>query len=123
MKSDLPTTSGADYATGSIVWLIDVCKISGYLLDLAHAYGGPKAKCLMRFGSRPEERGILANALVEHARTNSPGVEVVPPKGETKIVFEGTIVAPDGRDVPLRTVWKRRASLEMHFVSAIPLTR
>lgn len=92
-------------------------------MDLAHAYGGPKAKYLMRFGFRPEERGILANALVEHARTNSPGVEVVPPKGQAKIVFEGTIVAPDGRDMPLRTVWKRRAPLEMHFVSATPLTR
>lgn len=104
-------------------WLIDNRKISDYLLDLAHPYGGPKAKYLMRFGFTPEEPDILANALVEHARTNSPGVEILPPKGEPKIVFEGTVIAPDGRDMPLRTVWKRRAPFEMHFVSAIPLTR
>lgn len=123
MKSDLPEMPGADSAVAAVAWLIDNRKISEYLLDLTHPYGGPKAKYLMRFGFTPEEPDILANALVEHARANSPGVEVQPPKGEPKIVFEGTVIAPDGRDMPLRTVWKRRAPLEMHFVSAVPLTR
>lgn len=123
MKSDLPTSPGIDATSGSIVWVVDIRKISEYLLHLAHPYGGPKAKYLMRFGFTPEEPGVLASALVEHARTNLPGVEVMPPKGESKIVFEGTVVAPDGRTMPLRTVWKRRAPFELHFVSAIPLTR
>jgi hypothetical protein len=42
------------------------------------------------------------------------------------VVFEGTVLAPDGRDTPLRTVWEPRdigSVREMHFVTAVLLTR
>ncbi|WP_143132076.1 DUF6883 domain-containing protein [Methylobacterium sp. 174MFSha1.1] len=106
-----------------IAWLIDNQKISGYLLNIEHPHGASKAKYLMRFGFRPESPDALASALVEHALKNLPGLEVVPPGGSPKIVFEGVVAAPDGRDMPLRTVWKRRAPFEMRFVTAVPLTR
>jgi hypothetical protein len=107
----------------AVTWLIAGPKISAYLLDLQHQHGGPKAKYLMGFGFTPDAPDTLATALVQHAIGNLPGVTVVPPKGPTRVVFEGLVTAPDGREMPLRTVWEPREPFEMHFITAVPLTR
>ncbi|WP_342110427.1 DUF6883 domain-containing protein [Methylobacterium sp. SI9] len=109
-----------------VTWHIEAHKISRYLTDLAHPVGGPKAKYLMRFGFSPDEPAILANALVLHAMGNRPGMPSTTRVGTLAVVFEGTVLAPDGRDMPLRTVWEPRdigSVREMHFVTAVPLTR
>ncbi len=108
----------------NVAWIIENPKILEYLLNLEHPRGGPKAKYLMRFGFSRSAPDVLASALVEHAMKNLPGQKVQAGKGPHKIVFEGTVPAPDGRDMPLRTIWiPRDPPPEMRFVSAIPLTR
>lgn len=112
--------------TVRIAWTIDGPKISRYLLDVTSKVGAPKAKYLMRFGFTPSDPQALANALVQHAMGNLPGVPSTSRMGNPVVVFEGTVLAPDGRDMPLRTVWEPRESQgerEMHFVTAVPLTR
>ncbi|WP_412758556.1 DUF6883 domain-containing protein [Methylobacterium radiotolerans] len=109
-----------------VTWHIDARKISLYLTDLEHPIGGPKAKYLMRFGFTPAEPAVLANALVVHAMGNLPGKPSTTRVGKRVAVFEGTVPAPDGRDMPLRTVWEPQevgGEREMHFVTAVPLTR
>ncbi|WP_288587402.1 DUF6883 domain-containing protein [uncultured Methylobacterium sp.] len=103
--------------------MIDGPKISAYLLNAAHPRGASKAKYLMGFGFTPEDPGALAAALVAHALSNGPGVRMVPPKGAARSVFEGTVTAPDGREMPRRTVWELRSPEEMHLITAVPLTR
>lgn len=103
-------------------WQIDSAKITRYLLDLTSKRGASKAKYLMRFGFTPDEPRVLAAALVEHAMNNLPGVTSVSRKGNPVVVFEGPVTTPDGRAMPLRTVWEPRLG-EMHFVTAVPLTR
>ena len=106
-----------------IAWQIDGAKIDRYLLNASHPRGASKAKYLVRFGFTPADPGVLARALVEHALGNPPGVATVSPQGIPLVVFEGTVQAPDGRAMPLRTVWEPREPREMHFVTAVPLTR
>lgn len=109
-----------------IAWTIDAPKISRYLLDVTSKGGASKAKYLMRFGFTPTDPQALANALAEHAMGNLPGVASTSRMGIPVVVFEGTVLAPDGRDMPLRTVWEpreTRGEREMHFVTAVPLTR
>ncbi|MGY2053217.1 DUF6883 domain-containing protein [Methylobacterium sp. JK268] len=108
---------------GTVTWLIPRPKITAYLLDLQHPRGGSKAKFLIGFGFTPDAPDVLANALVAHARGNPPGLTIFPQKGLWRIVFEGPVTAPDGRQMPLRTVWEPRDLSEMHFITAIPLTR
>ncbi|GEP01678.1 DUF6883 domain-containing protein [Methylobacterium haplocladii] len=110
--------------TDRVGWIIDAPKIARYLLDLSHPIGGPKAKFLLRFGFTPQDPNALVLALVAHAMGNLPGVKKDQPKGPPRIIFEGTVTAPDGRDMPLRTVWEPSDSPpEMRFVTPVPLTR
>jgi len=109
-----------------VAWYIASPKIPHYLSDLDHPVGGSKAKYLMRFGFTAAEPAVLANALVMHAMGNLPGTPSTTRVGKRVIVFEGTVPAPDGRDMPLRTVWEPLQvadAREMHFVTAVPLTR
>lgn len=108
-----------------VTWHIDARKISEYLLDLEHPIGGPKAKYLMGFGFTLADPATLANALVMHAMGNLPGKPSTTRVGKRVAVFEGTVPAPDSRDMPLRTVWEPQevgGEREMQFVTAVPLT-
>jgi len=110
-------------SAGDVAWLIDGPKISAYLLNAQHRRGGSKAKYLMSFGFAPEAPDVLADALVSHALANLFGMRAVPSYEAPRFVCEGAVVAPDGREMPLRTIWEARAPNEMHFITAIPLTR
>lgn len=106
-----------------IAWLINGPKITAYLLNPAHAEGASKARYLLGFGFTLNDPEALANALVEHAMNNLPG-SIKPQKtGPNRIVFEGDVLAPDKRMMPLRTVWEARENFEMRFITAVPLTR
>jgi hypothetical protein len=108
--------------TVEVAWVIEHPKILEYLLNLDHPRGGSKAKYLLRFGFSLDAPGVLANALVDHAMANLPGIIKQAQQGPHRIVFEGTVRAPDGRDMPLRTVWMAREyPPEMRFVTAYPL--
>lgn len=110
-----------------VAWIIDGPKIPKYLLDPTSPEGASKAKYLMRFGFTLSDPATLANALVRHAMDNLyEGEPSTTRVGKRVIVFEGTVPAPDGRDMPLRTVWEPQEvgdRREMVFVTAVPLTR
>ncbi|WP_409565904.1 DUF6883 domain-containing protein [Methylobacterium sp. J-077] len=78
------------------------------------------------FGFTREAEKTLADALVQHAMNNLPGVVQPQPEGPNRVEFRGTVRAPDGRDMPLRTVWEvgeGDGDTTMRFLTAIPLTR
>lgn len=109
--------------TVRVSWFIDGPKVSAYLLNLDHPVGKFKAKYLLGFGFSPDAPRVLAEALVDHAMMNAPGTVSPQAKGPDRAVFEGTVIAPDGRAMPLRTVWEPGKSYEMRFITAVPLTR
>lgn len=109
--------------TIQVRWFIDGPKVSAYLLNPDHPVGGSKAKYLLGFGFSADEPRVLAEALVDHAMMNAPGTVVRQAKGPDRAVFEGTVTAPDGREMPLRTVWEAGKPYEMRFITAVPLTR
>lgn len=78
----------------------------------------------MRFGFSLEAPDVLASVLVHHAMANLPVQNVQMERGPPRSIFEGIVPAPDGRLMPLRTVWLRPQNPpEMRFVTAVPLTR
>lgn len=110
----------------SVTILIDGPKITAYLLNPQHARGRSKAKYLLRFGFRVEEPQILADALAVHAVNNLPGTIQPQPVGPSRIRFEGVVRAPDGRDMPLATVWEANEAngeRTLRFITAFPPTR
>ncbi len=54
---------------------------------------------------------------------HAPGRAVQPPTGARHLIFEGSVEAPDGRLVSLRTVWETSDRFELRLVTAVPLTR
>ena len=109
--------------TVSVVWCIDGPKITDYLLNPVHPRGGSKAKYLLGFGFTQDDPQTLADALSQHKLRNFPGKALPQPRGPNRVVLEGTVAAPDGRAMPLRTVWEARDGFEMRFITAVPLTR
>lgn len=109
--------------TGPFDWVIDGRKISAYLLNTEHSRGRSKAKYLMSFGFTPEAPSVLADALVRHALLHSLGMTIMPSYDPLRVVCEGAVIAPDGREMPLRTIWEARGASEMRLITAIPLTR
>jgi hypothetical protein len=108
---------------GPFDWVIDGRKISAYLLNTEHSRGRSKAKYLMSFGFTPEDPGLLAGALVRHALLHSLSMTVMPSFDPLRVVCEGTVAAPDGREMPLRTIWEAQGPTEMRLITAVPLTR
>ena len=106
-----------------IEFVVEKPKILSYLLNPDHEDGASQAKYLTGFGFTLDDPAALADALVEHATSNAPGVRKDPPKGPARIVIEGMVTAPDGREMPLRTVWEPLPPNRMRFITAVPLTR
>lgn len=104
----------------AVAWTVERPKLVGYLLNPAHADGASKAKYLLAFGytaSLPEQ---LADDLVRHAIAHWPGRRMQPPLGRPRLIFEGPLMAPDGRSVSLRSVWEETAPVQMRFLTAYP---
>ncbi|TXN51619.1 DUF6883 domain-containing protein [Methylobacterium sp. WL2] len=106
-----------------VLFTIDGPKVSAYLLNLESKRGASKAKYLMRFGFTPAEPKVLADALAAHAISNFPGTVQPQPDSPNRIRFEGRVRAPDGRDMPLATVWEATegdGERRMRFITAFP---
>lgn len=109
-----------------MLWSVGGPKVTAYLLNLNHKRGASKARYLLGFGFSPDDPKALADALVEHAMGNLPGVVKQELAGPNRVVFEGYVAAPDGRQMPLRTVWEAVGTDEEHvmrFITAVPLTK
>jgi hypothetical protein len=100
--------------------IVDRRKITGYLLNLRHPDGGPKAVFLMRFGFNLDNVDRLIAALMAHARSHDVAVEQ-PGEYGTRYIVDGPIETPDGRNPKLRAVWiVKTGEAAPRFVTAMP---
>ena len=102
---------------------IPVEKIVAYLLNPDHPKGGPKARFFLSFGFTRAESGILAQALVGHSFL---GRSILLPETEDtleRMIVEGEIVSPDGRNPRVRAVWQREEKevVVWRLITVVPL--
>ena len=98
-------------------------KITHYLLNPAHPAGGSKASFFLRFGFTVAEWRRLAEALLQHARTNEVVATEQTPHG-LRYVVDGLLTAPNGASLNVRTAWYiNRAGDAPRFVTAHPLPK
>jgi hypothetical protein len=96
-------------------------KILGYLLSTTHRDGRHKAAVFLQYGFRPEAWEELVRVLVNHGRVYDVSKEEQSPFG-VRYVVEGPIDTPDGRWLPLRSVWFVETGQTLpRFVTAYPL--
>lgn len=98
-------------------------KPSEYLLNLDHKDGGPKARFFMSFGFSPSDPRTLAFAILSHARPERFVRFGLTPLGDVKLIYEGPVETPDGRNPNIRTVWRVVSDDTGEFVTAVPITR
>jgi hypothetical protein len=79
-------------------------KITGYLLDLAHPRGGPKARFFLSHGYSLTDWRQLANDLQAHGATHGvTGMRRT--VGGSNYEVTGSLTMPDGVTAPVVTVW------------------
>jgi len=79
-------------------------KITRYLLNPAHPAGGSKAAFFLQFGFTAAEWRRLAEALIRLARENDV-VDTTETRHGTRHVVDGSLTAPDGTRLNVRTAW------------------
>ena len=98
-------------------------KVTGYLINLDHERGGPKARFFMGFDFGPDRPTELMDALLEHGDMNEI-VTTITNAEATVYTVEGAITSPDGRNPRVRTVWQVDAGSNVaRFITAVPLSR
>ncbi len=98
-------------------------KILGYLLSSTHRSGKAKAAFFVNFGFWSQEWQKLAAALRRHARENPLAAYEATAFGQ-RYVADGTLVAPDGTALNVRSVWFINSDgAAPRFVTAHPLKR
>ncbi len=83
---------------------IDPRKITGYLLSDTHPRGRPKAAYFRRFGFSAVQPGVMAEAILNHARSHDLAGAVENTFG-IHYIIEGAIETPDKRNPVIRSVW------------------
>jgi hypothetical protein len=98
-------------------------KVTRYLLNPAHPAGGSKASFFLRFGFTAADWRRLAEALLRHARENEV-VEMEQTRHGTRYVVDGTLEAPDGTALHVRSAWYIDPDGDApRFVTAHPLPK
>lgn len=98
-------------------------KITFYLLNPAHPAGGSKAPFFLRHGFSRAEWQRLAEALLRHARDHEVVATEPTPHG-TRYVIDGTLTAPDGADLNVRSAWYiDPQGVTPRFITAHPLPK
>jgi hypothetical protein len=102
---------------------ISETKIVRYLLSTTHRAGKSKASFFMQFGFDSSRWEELAGALKQHAKDNEITLKV-PTIFGTRYVIDGSLTAPDGRLLNVRTAWFIGDDGEVpRFITAHPLRR
>ena len=84
--------------------IIDLHKITGYLLNPRHPDGASKAQFFARFGFALDKPDALADALREHARGH-PARKLKRTAYGVTYAVDGPLPALDGRTPQVRSVW------------------
>ncbi|KQO70667.1 hypothetical protein ASG51_14165 [Methylobacterium sp. Leaf465] len=98
-------------------------KLVDYLLDLSHPRGGSKARFFLAFGFSRDRPMELADALADHVLRTEGRPQNLTENGPTKLVFEGRLRAPNGREPWVRSVWQVEADGVARLVTVVPLRR
>jgi len=102
---------------------IDLRKIGGYLLSEAHPRGRLKAAFFRRFGFSAGQPGVMAGALLNHARSHDLAGAVETAFG-IHYIIEGAIETPDKRNPVIRSVWVIKTGETLpRFVTATPVRK
>ena len=114
MTSRLPNADSA---------IVDLAKITEYLLNDAHPQGSAKSRFLKLFGFKLDRPDELERALLAHARAH-PISRIRSSLFGPKFEVSGPMAAPDGRLLHVRTVWIiRLGDANPAFVTLKPLRR
>ena len=102
---------------------IPKAKVVQYLLSSTHRAGRGKARFFSAIGFQVDAWEAMAHALQQHAGENVVTLSEDTPFG-TRYVIEGALIAPNGRQLQVRTVWfiDERGQVP-RFVTAYPLKR
>jgi hypothetical protein len=95
-------------------------KITGYLLNVSHKRGGPKARLLLSVGYRPDDPQRLESDLrtqhlsLDVTRTSENAYGVV-------YEIEGPIRTPGGRNVRFCSIWQVDTGTDVpRFITMYP---
>jgi len=100
---------------------VDSVKLRSYLLSLTHPAGKSKARFFRRVGFSQSNIGLLAQCLLDVARTAEVTVATRTAYG-MKYVVDGLLPTPSGDQVSLRTIWiVEREDARPRFVTAYPM--
>jgi hypothetical protein len=102
---------------------IPKAKVVEYLLSSTHRAGRGKAGFFSACGFQVSTWDVLAQALRQHAGDNVVAFSEDTPFG-VRYAIEGPLVAPNGRQLQVRTVWFIDEGGQVpRFVTAYPLKR
>ena len=79
-------------------------KLSGYLLNLSHPAGGPKARWFISLGYHPDNPDQLETDLLEIVHKSSDYVDEQTRFG-VKYMVRGQLQSPGGSLANVRTIW------------------
>ena len=83
-------------------------KVQDYLLNPDHPVGGAKARFFLGIGYSRQYYEQLVADLVQHGHSGTVTEEKASPYG-VKFVVDGPLLAPNGRQYPIRTVWMEQS--------------
>jgi hypothetical protein len=84
--------------------IIDLAKVSDYLLSGTHPVGRAKARFFNRFGFREDPPGELVQALLDHVRGGTAS-QAEPSAYGTRYRVDGPLTSPNGRNPLVSSVW------------------
>lgn len=100
--------------------IIELAKITDYLLSTAHSTGPTKAQFFNAFGFDATNPVRFADALESHARSR-PVVKVIVGPFGTKREVRCNIATPDGRDPCIVVIWLQPTGTINHrLITAYP---
>lgn len=100
---------------------VPLTKLKDYLISEKHPVGRSKARFFRSIGFNETNISQLEQELLTIAQAGQLKEVIVSQHG-TKYVVDGTIKAPNGSSVRLRTVWIIETGQEMpRFVTAYPI--
>jgi hypothetical protein len=98
---------------------VSQAKITNYLLDASHAFGGAKARFFSGVGFSKGDWREMAAALADHPVRNSVESTILTPYG-AKHVVRCSLETPDGRNPCVVTVWIKDSAAPPRLVTAYP---
>lgn len=81
-------------------------KVLGYLLNLDHPEGGPKARFFTGHGFSPDDPVAFMNAIIDQAEVSEKGRHFAQREHGLHYIAMGAIKTPNGTDPLIRSVWK-----------------